>query len=256
MKKNKKAIIYATILVVLIAIGLYLKFYKGNTPLVVENPEEQTETTVNPVSIDTKTIKEENFSGKVAVVSGEDDIAKEAQKYIDQTVRDFKKTADTDVPAMREQFGAESNSAQYEIDIDAKHLKGGKTQSIVMMTYAYTGGAHGSSIYKVITASSPDGKILSLSDAIKGDKREAFTALVRKELLAWRPDGASSSPVFPEEVQALKFDSFTNWSIEENQNDKKLTLYFSQYEIGPGVLGPVAFPISREKIKDFLIPTY
>jgi hypothetical protein len=49
-------------------------------------------------------------------------------------------------------------------------------------------------------------------------------------------------------VDNLKFESFSNWSMDE----ENLTLYFSQYEIGPGVLGPVAFPIPLTKIKDFL----
>jgi hypothetical protein len=54
--------------------------------------------------------------------------------------------------------------------------------------------------------------------------------------------------VFPEDVAALTFDSFTNWSMD----DKNLIIYFDQYEIGPSVLGEVAFPLPLEKIKSFL----
>lgn len=243
----KNNAIYIVALIVLVIIGLFLRYQKKDAP-VLETEEQSEVATESSLSIDTKAINEENFSGKVAVISGNSDLAKKAQSYIDQSVADFKKTSDTEVPAMREQYGDDSNPAQYEIDIDAKHLKGTETESIIIMTYAYTGGAHGSSIYKVITASLPDGKILSLSDIIKKEKEGAFVAFVKNELLRWRPEGSVSSPVFPEEVGALTFSSFANWS----QDDKNLILYFSQYEIGPGVLGPVAFPLSKEKIKDFL----
>lgn len=251
-KNNKnKAVIYIVIFVILIAGGLYLKFKKTSAPVPFVDETEQTKENTAPITIGSKNIKEENFTGKVATVSGESALAQKAQAYIDTSVTEFKKTADKDVPDMREQFGADSPTAQYEIDIDAKEVKGAKAESIILLSYTYTGGAHGSSVYNVITASS-SGTILSLSDVIKADKQNAFTELVKKELNKWKPDGSSASPVFPDEVKALKFSSFTNWSLD----DKNLTIYFSQYEIGPGVLGAVAFPLPLSKVKDFLNPNY
>lgn len=87
---------------------------------------------------------------------------------------------------------------------------------------------------------------MSLSDIIKTEKQTAFTELVKKELNAWKPDG--TVVVFPEAVADLTFNSFKSWTID----DKNINIYFDQYEIGPGVLGAVMFPISLEKIKDFL----
>lgn len=251
MKKiiENKTSIYIVILVILIGVGLFFKYNKDNSVLDYDNTTDKTVLSGNNISIESKDIKEENFSGKVSVIKGDGELAIEAQSYIDQSVGEFKKQADTDVPAMRAEFGEDSPSSNYEIIIDAKYTKGEKTESIVILEYVYTGGAHGNSAYKVISASSLSGKILSLGDVIKKEKQNTFVDLVKKGLIDWRPYETTDTVVFVEDVEGLKFDSFKNWSLD----DKNLTLYFSQYEIGPGVLGPVAFPISIDKIKDFLI---
>jgi hypothetical protein len=178
-------------------------------------------------------------------------VAVEAREYIEDTVAEFRKQANTDVPSMREEFGVDA-SANYEIQIDAKYVKSEKTESIVMLVYVYTGGAHGGSSYKVITATLDDGKntssILSLSEIIKSDKQTAFVSFVKKQLNSWKPDKSQELVVFPEEVDSLNFDSFANWSLDQNN----LIIYFDQYAIGPGALGATAFPLSRQKIADFL----
>lgn len=255
MKKSKKskAVVYIIILGILIAGGLYWKFHKNNTSTPFVDSTEQTRESATPsISIGSIEIKEKNFTGKVATIEGESELAKKSQAYIDGVVAEFKKRADTEVPDMLEEFGSDSPSANYEIGIDAKDIKSAKTESVAMLIYEYTGGAHGNSLYKVITASSSLDKILSrilsLSDVIKKDKQSAFTEVVKNGLMAWRPYESTDTVVFPEDVQGLKFDSFANWSLDE----ENLILYFAQYEIGPGVLGPVAFPVPIEKIKDFL----
>ncbi len=65
-------------------------------------------------------------------------------------------------------------------------------------------------------------------------------------------DDGSIVGVFPEDVNALSFDDFTNWSLD---NDN-LTIYFDQYAIGPGVLGATAFPLPRTQIQNFLAASY
>jgi hypothetical protein len=71
---------------------------------------------------------------------------------------------------------------------------------------------------------------------------------VKKELNTWHPEGSDVSPVFPDEVKGLEFNSFTNWSL----NDKNLIIYFDKYSIGPGALGAVEFPLPLNKISNFL----
>ncbi len=250
MTRGKSLTLKAVIFLVLIAAVFFAAYkYNGNTVTIVntENKENKKEETA-PISITQQDIKGENFSGSVAHVSGSGALPLEAQKYIDQTISDFKKQADIDVPSIKAEFGADSPTASYSIDISAKYVQGEKTESLAISIYSYTGGAHGNSVYKVITTSKGVGKILQLSDIIKEDKETAFTEFVKKELNAWAPSGSTAPVVFPEEVANLKFESFQNWSLDE----ENLILYFSQYEIGPGVLGPVAFPMSLSSIKDFL----
>ncbi len=150
------------------------------------------------------------------------------------------------MPDLRRQFGEDNPTANYSIDINAKEIKSAETDSIIISVYTYTGGAHGSSYYKVFNVSVLEDKILFLSDIITGNKQTVFTERVKNELNNWKPDGAVV--VFGEEVNGLTFASFKNWTLD----DKTLTIYFDQYEIGPGVLGAVGFPISLDKVKDLL----
>ncbi len=249
-------------LFILIVIGLVLLFTQkfwvpglvsyilGSESTHVENevPSRQTEKTVPPVSITSQNIKEDNFSGKMPTISGSSPVVSNAKNYIKNTIDKFREQANTDVPDLREKFGRDNPTTNYEIDIDAKYIKGEETESIEMSVYTYTGGAHGSTVYKVITADKSIGKILLLSDVVKTEEQNAFTLFVKKQLKSWKIEGSDSSSVFAEQVDALKFSSFINWSLD----DKNLIIYFDQYAIGPGVLGPVAFPLPIEAIKNFL----
>lgn len=247
MKSNKNYI-YIALFIFLVIIGLYFKYQKSDTTLPIENPSGELPNDKASVTITTKEIKETNFTGKVSVVSGDNVLARKAQSYIDEAVKTFKEQADKDVPDIRREFGVDTPSAQYEIIVQAEYIASEKTESVAMLTYEYTGGAHGNNSYNVITASKTSGEILALNSMIKTDKQKSFTDLVKKELYAWRPFDSTDTVVFTEEVDALNFDSFKNWSLD-NEN---LILYFSQYDIGPGVLGPVAYPIPLEKVTDML----
>lgn len=249
MKKKSASTLKNVIIILLVAAILWL-ILRHSRPETVNNnitePAGKTDTSAPaPTTITKKDIKEENFSGSEPVITGSSAAAIAAQAYVDQSVADFKKQADTDVPDMRAKFGADSPPASYTIDIDAKDLKGPKTESIVVSSYVYTGGANGNELYKVFTQDTVTGKIISLSDVIAADKQAAFTAEVKKELIAWQPEGTTAPVVFPDDVNALTFSSFTDWSLD-GQN---LTLYFDKYAIGPGVLGPVAFPVPLSKIQ-------
>lgn len=241
--------------VVLAVLILYLGFYLGSRwqkqqREISQNEEAtkvQTPEKTNPISITIKTIKEENWSGSMPVISGTSTLASSARAYIDKTIVEFRTQANIDVPKIREQFGADNPSSNYTMDIDAKYSVSEKTESIVMSVNVYTGGAHGNSYYKVFTANRSSGKIMTLSDIIKENKQTAFTEFVKKQLISWRPEGSQASMVFEEDIKSLVFISFSNWSMDS----KNLYIYFDQYAIGPGALGAVAFPLSQEKIKEY-----
>ena len=212
-KKSKLQLktIVIILLLVLVLVLLVLKSSKSNTLVKNNTPSQDIEQVKTvPVSITTKNIKEDNFSGTESVVLGTAPIAVESRAYIDKTVLDFKTQADKDVPAMIAKFGAGSPPATYTIDIESKFIKGIKTDSIVTSVYEYTGGANGNSYYKVITGSATSGKILLLSDIIKNDQQTAFTDYLKKQLDTWAPEGTTAPVVFPDTVKDLTFSSFTN----------------------------------------------
>lgn len=263
IKWNKITWYSKLLAVILFVLTFYIGFNLGkektkintigtNNEIPAKTPPKQTVVDTTPASISNKNIKEENFSGTMPIISGSGEVELRAREYVEVKVAEFRKQANTDVPDMREKFGADNPTAQYTIDISAKHVQGEKTRSIVMSIYAYTGGANGNSSYKVITASRANGKILSLSDVIKQEEKGAFTEFVKKELNAWRPGESEGPVVFVDEVKNLKFDSFSNWSIDDNN----LIIYFDKYEVGPGALGAVAFPLKIEEIKNFLNSTF
>ena len=229
------------VLVVLLAGAYYWRAAKE--PIVVQTDVDKIKIDAQ-ISITAQEIREENYTGSRPVIEGESKLAEAAREYVENTVAEFAAQANTDVPAMRERFGADSTTASYTMDIEASQTESDTTRSLILSIYVYAGGAHGSSSYKVITASRATGEILSLAEIILADKRADFLTLVKNELLAWSPND-SGPVVFEEEVADLQFESLTNWSLD-NTN---LILYFSQYEIGPGALGAFRFPIPLEKIQ-------
>src|SRR3989344_5748236 len=175
------------------------------------------------ITITSEEIREENYTGSKPVIECEGRVVDAARKYVVNQIAEFEAQANADVPAMREDWGEDSPAASYTIDLGAAALEGEKTQSVIITEYVYTGAAHGSSSYKVLTASKENGELLSLSDVAKKDKKAAFTALRKRKLNDWRPAGSDAPVVFPEDVADLSFASFENWALD---NDN-LTLYFA-----------------------------
>ncbi len=258
IKWNKVTWYSRLLAIVLFVLTFYIGFLLGQQkqaitpPTIIPAVKAPEKTTPAPLSITMQNIEETNFTGKVAQVSGTSTLAKDAQAYITKEISDFRTEANSEVPPMIAKFGAGSPPATYEIDITAADVKSAATESVVLSTYSFTGGANGSSTYKVITVGIPSGKILSLSDVIKAGEQGAFMTFLEQELNDWRPEGSSDSVVFPDQVKSLTFGSLTNWSLD-NTN---LTIYFDQYTIGPGSLGEVPFAIPLSKIQTFLNPAY
>lgn len=244
---------YLKLIGVVLLITIFYIGYKlgsGKSKIVDDSIPGKSDVTANVLqkqkpTITNTDIQETNFTGKVSIISGSGVLATKAKEYVDTTVAEFKAQADKDVPAMRKDFGADSPSANYTLNIEAKYLDNTATQSIVVSVYTFTGGAHGSSYYKVFTGNGS--QILSISDLVKSSEQQAFVSFVKKELYTYRVEGASGSPLFSEVVEDLTLGDFENWSLD----DKNLVIYFSQYAVGPGVLGSIEFKIPRYKIERF-----
>jgi len=198
--------------------------------------------TQSPVVIIDTQIKETNFSGSRPVITGSSIVVSAANDYLEKEIASFKASADTDVPDLRKEFGEDAPPSHYTIDFTAKYIVGGTTESIVIDGYRYTGGANGMSFYKVFTARKDSDTLLSLRDVVRSEQQEAFVAYVKNEILT------RQEAVFVDDVNKLTFDSFKNFSFDQNA----LTLYFDKYEIGPGALGAVAFPLELSTIGQYL----
>lgn len=249
--KKKTEIIIVILGITAIVFAIFMS-KKASAPIINNQQIDNTKTVTTPITIKEQAIKEENFTGSKSVISGSGELADNARSFIEDAVASFKQSADEDVPDMRKQFGNDAPTGKYEIVLKATYLKNSKVESIVIDQYVYTGGANGSSSYKVYNISVATGKSLLLSDIIASDKQDEFVALMKKKLLSWKPEGFDSSPVFKDEVSSLTFDSFANWSM----NDKSLVIYFDKYEIGPGVLGAVMFPVPLAEVKGLLTTNY
>lgn len=253
MEHKPKTIISILVLVVFFLCLIIIKIqHTRSTPVDTVKKPTITQTSATVLTISKKDITEENFTGTEPVITGSSFLADTARAYITQTIADFRTQANTDVPAMRTQFGADAPTATYTIDSDATYTHAHKTESLVISQYVYTGGANGNSAYKVFTVKEGGVELLTLGGVIKESKKDAFTKYVIQKLLAYRPEDSTAPVVFEEEVKALKFDSFQNFSFDGNN----LILYFDKYEVGPGVLGAFPFPLPLSKVKEYMRPEY
>jgi len=248
-QKIKNLIIFITIVVVMILGFKYFPIEKSkeiSAPSVTKSEQKDKA----PVSITEEDINEQNFTGKRSKVAGDNLIVKEVNDFIEKEISDFKERADVEVPDMRAEFGADSSTVNYLLYLEAKHIKGEKTESIVISEYAYTGGANGMGTYKVFTNSLKDDKTLSLKGIIKEDQQSSFVSYIKQKLINYRPEGMEGGlpVVFPEEVETLTIDSFRNWSMDS----ENLNIYFDKYEIGPGVLGAMALSLPLIELQNFL----
>ncbi|OGJ02560.1 hypothetical protein A3G06_02600 [Candidatus Nomurabacteria bacterium RIFCSPLOWO2_12_FULL_46_14] len=230
--------------VIILAFFVFFSQREGEVS-VTETGEGAEQTTL---SITTLSFNEENFSGQRPQIVGKSILADAGRDYIDKRIAEFKRTADLEVPGLREKFGADNATFDYSIEIDARTEESESTKSLILSEYAYTGGASGNQSYRTFTALSAENKIIPLSHLVPADKQTPFTALVKEKLLAWRPEGNPEPVVFEDEVNALTFASFTNWSL----TDENLTIYFDKYAIGPGSLGAVAWAMPVSEAKEFL----
>ncbi|MBP7832134.1 MAG: DUF3298 domain-containing protein [Candidatus Pacebacteria bacterium] len=244
MAKNTRTVI---IILVLVIIGSYIaKRTKQPEPIPEQPVIQEPDPITDEIMITEKEIKEENFSGTMPEIKGNNTLANAAHDYVAKVVADFRERANLEVPDLRKQFGDDIAAAHYTIDIMATHFGGATTETILLSEYIYTGGANGMSLYTAFTDEKATGRILTLKDVIILEKQKAFTDLVKKRLLASGKAGTLS--VFPEDVNKLSFDSFTDFAFDETS----LILYFDKYAIGPGALGPVAYKIPVTDLATYL----
>jgi len=200
-----------------------------------------------PATIGSEEITETYFSGSVATIHGTSVAALRAQAELTNRLDEFRAQANEQVPALHAQFGPEVPAGHYEITLSASVVESADTETIVISEYRYTGGANGMSTYTTFTSPQKGGSLIALADIVLPEQKEAFTDIVRTKLQAWAEE-REGAMLFTEDVAALTFDSFTNWSV----SDEALTIYFDKYAVGPGALGTIELTIPRTELADFL----
>lgn len=244
MKTNITALV---LLIILVLVGLIVvNKNKSEMPTEPTTPTQTTE----QISITDQKVTEENYSATKPVIAGTGALADAARAFVEQSIATFGATANKEVPDLRKEFGADAPTANYELDMEADTVTGPYTQSIVVNSYVYTGGANGSSMYRVFTASKKTGEVLILNDVIKSDQQAAFLNAVKQQLLTYRPDGGDTLPLFKESVQQLGLAQLQNFAF----NDTEMIIYFDKYAVGPGAMGALALPIPVTALQSYLVP--
>jgi hypothetical protein len=252
MKKQTAITIVIVLIVILIAVLGYVHYKTAEmVPAVTGTTTPDTDSAApavnGSISITESKINEANYTGSKPVIVGDGALADAARAYVDQSVKKFGDDADSQVPDLRKKFGNDAPPSHYTIDINAKTVSSATTESIVIDSYVYMGGANGSSLYKAFTAKS-DGTVVGIKDIVSPANYTAFVAYVKKALLAWRPEGSTDPVVIADELSGLTIDSFSNFSFD----DKNMTIYFDKYQIGPGALGAVAFPMPLTSVQSYV----
>lgn len=240
METTKKTTTILTF--ILLAVIIFtLWFFSQNKKTISEPTTETPQITITEVS-------GELFTGSYPVVMGDSALAKMVNEYVSQTVAEFKEAADRDIPTIKEEFGADVPSANYSLIITPEYKKSATTESVVLEVYNYTGGANGNSTHKTFTVDS-QGKQILLSDIIRGDAKDAFTALVKKAILDWRVEGQEGPLAFAEDVEALTFDSFDKFAL----TDDALIVYFNKYDVTPGYVGAPSFALPLSEVGQYFV---
>lgn len=234
-KLTKNSIVLSFILLIVILFTVW--FFTQN--------KKTTNISRGGVEIVEKTFDQELFTGSYNQVLGKTNLAKVSNDYIAGVISDFKADADKSIPGLRAEFGEDNPTTKYTLDIEAEYAKGLSTESIIISTYKYTGGANGISEYKVFTVDIND-QILSIDQIIKTEAQDDFVTAVKNKILDWKVEGESI--VFKEDVEKLNLESFSNFSLD----NESLFIYFDEYKIAPGYVGPIAFKMSLIDAEPYL----
>ncbi|MCF7834291.1 MAG: RsiV family protein [Candidatus Pacebacteria bacterium] len=217
-------------------------------------------------------VEDEYFTGSYPVVSGYALVSKEAFTYVKNTIENFRKEAydsssiikeeadDTEVKEGEVKESKTENTetenttpiSNYSINMGANYFAGNVIETVVIGTGIYTGGANGTSFYKTFSSFKNGEVLLSIEDIIKKDKQNDFVNLVKNKLAVWNPEDFpvedGESPLFEDAVDSLSLGDLTSWAIDKDE----FVLYFDEYQIGPGALGAISFPIPLSEVSNFL----
>lgn len=238
MNTTKKTTTILTFVLLAVIIFTVWFFNQNKKSLVVPQTSSQIEIVENQFT------EAELFTGSYPVLSGNGLLVTLANDYVSEVVSAFRTEAQN-IPTLNEERGPDAPALEYVLEIDANEVVGVNTHSIVLSLYRFTGGANGTAVYKVFTVDSA-GNQLTIEQVIKAESQNDFVTAVKNKILDWKVEG--ESVVFKEEVERLTLASFENFAIDSDA----FYIFFDEYEIAPGYVGPIAFKMSLADAQVYL----
>ncbi len=124
----------------------------------------------------------------------------------------------------------------YEIKTNERNIL-----SLILISYAYSGGAHGFTIIKGLTFDMTTGKLVSLKDLFKKDipYKKELSEIIQQQI---------------EERDMFILGGFNEIFPEQDYYiaDKSLVIFFQLYQLSPYAQGFPAFPISLYSIRNIV----
>ncbi|EPF6145207.1 RsiV family protein [Acinetobacter baumannii] len=127
----------------------------------------------------------------------------------------------------------------------------GKVVTVVVNSSSYLGGAHGSAAQQYYNFDLKKEKQVKLEDLLRPEKKAALEKLAHEAFKAWVTDSKLANSV-SEYEQAWPFKLTENFLL----GDQGLILQYSEYEIGPYVVGLPRLVIPYDQLQDVLKEEY
>lgn len=162
----------------------------------------------------------EGFSNKMV----EDKVNQQILFHVNDLIRKQGYPADPDIEVM----------SSYEIKTNERNVF-----SLILINYAYFGGAHGYTIIQPLTLDMTTGNVISLKDLFKEDSQyvEVLSSMVEEQI---------------QQRHLYTLGDFKVISPEQEYYlaDKSLVLFYQLYQLVPYAQGFPFFPISLYDIED------
>src|SRR5665811_906894 len=128
MNRTTKITITLVVAVIIMILGLkYVSKHEIKNNSVAENQSGKT----TSISIINNEITEKYFTSKVSTINGSGVLVENANKYIQDTLNEFRNMANKDVPDILAKWGADSPIAKYSIYLEVGQVEGAKAASII-----------------------------------------------------------------------------------------------------------------------------
>ncbi|WLR42536.1 polysaccharide deacetylase family protein [Bacillus carboniphilus] len=142
----------------------------------------------------------------------------------------------------------ENYRASFSVKVDTNQLSD-QMYSLVFSSYLFPGGANGKQSMKVFNINTSTNEFIHIDDVFKDrNSMKPIGKLIQNEMDNNEILSANIDRSMLE--QKLNSPEEWNWSMDSDQ----FYLYFDEYEIAPGAMGPVVLNLPMDQVKPHLKP--